>query len=169
MRVSPVAHYFETVDEVLNQAEKCAAVTHNHPEGIRGAKAVALSIFLSRTGSEKREIKEKVEELFGYDLSRSIEEIRPEYKCDLSCQRTVPEAITCFLESNCFEDSIRKAVSLGGDSDTMACITGSISSSFYGIPQLIKQETIKRLDPSLIEIIEEFEREIVEQKSSPNH
>jgi ADP-ribosylglycohydrolase len=149
MRVSPVAWWFNTLEEVEKGAEASAAVTHNHPEGIKGAQATAAAIFLARKGKDKAEIKEYIENHYGYDLSRTLDEIRPAYSFDSSCQKTVPEAITAFLESDGFEDAIRKAVSLGGDSDTLAAITGSIAEAAYGIPKEIEEQALSRLDHTL--------------------
>ena len=122
-----------------------AEVTHNHPEGIKGAQATAAAIFLARTGHSKPEIRQYVEQTFGYDLSCTCDEIRPYYCHVETCQQTVPEAIIAFLESTGFEDALRNAVSLGGDSDTLACITGGIAEAFYGMPQELRAETLKRL------------------------
>lgn len=129
MRVSPVGLAFENRDLVMREAKKSAAVTHNHPEGIKGAQAVALAIFLARQRQEKEEIRRKIADLFNYDLSRSIETIRPEYTFDVSCQGSVPEALICFFDSSGYKDTVRKAVSLGGDSDTQACIAGAVAHS----------------------------------------
>jgi ADP-ribosylglycohydrolase len=123
MRVSPVGFTFNTVDEVLAEAEKSAAVTHNHPEGIKGAKSVALAVYLARTGPSKEVIKQEIGSRFSYNLNRTLAEIRPKYKFDVSCQGSVPEAIIAFLVSDDFEDAVRKAVSVGGDSNTIACIS----------------------------------------------
>lgn len=133
MRVSPVGLYADTLDEALQLARISAEVTHNHPEGIKGAQAVAAGMFLCREGKTKDEIREYVETTFGYDLSRSIADIRPGYSFDVSCQGSVPEAITAFLEGNTFEEVVRLAVSLGGDSDTIACMAGAIASCRYPI------------------------------------
>ncbi len=132
MRVSPVGWAFENAEVVLKEAEASAAITHNHAEGIKGAQAVALAIFRARKKATKAEIKDEIGTRFGYDLSKSLDEIRPGYKFDETCQETVPPAIIAFLESNDFEDAIRKAISLGGDADTLAAITGSIAEAFYG-------------------------------------
>jgi ADP-ribosylglycohydrolase len=123
MRISSVGFAFNTLDEVLVRAAEYTAVTHNHPEGFKGAQATAAAIFLARTGRTKADIKQYTAVTFHYDLSRSVDEIRPTYHFDESCQGTVPQAIVCFLESTSFEDAIRNAISLGGDSDTLACIT----------------------------------------------
>lgn len=132
MRVSPVGFAFQTEDAVLEHARRSAAITHNHPEGIRGAQATALAVFLARTGHGKPAIRDRLVREFGYDLERSIDEIRPGYGFDVSCQGSVPEAIIAFLDSESLEDAIRNAVSLGGDSDTMACIAGGIAEAFHG-------------------------------------
>jgi ADP-ribosylglycohydrolase len=157
MRVSPVGFAFATIEEVLMESQKTAAVTHNHPEGIKGAQATALSVFLARSGAAKEKIQREITRRFGYNLSRTIEEIRPHYRFDVSCQGTVPEAITAFLESSDYEDAVRKAISLGGDSDTLACITGGIAHAFYQkIPQEIVVEVRKRLPEDFLSIIDRF-------------
>ena len=159
MRTSAVGFAFNSLDDVLKQAEYYAAFTHNHPEGIKGAQATSAAIYLARTGSTRPKIKTYIEEQFGYDLSKKIDEIRPGYRFDISCQGTVPEAITAFLESTDFEDAIRNAVSLGGDSDTLACITGGISEAFYGdVPDDIRAKVMSMLDPQLAGIVREFYR-----------
>ena len=144
--------------ESLHLAQLTAEVTHDHPEGIKGAQAVAAAIFLARTGHDKAEIKAYVEREFDYDLSRSCDEIRPTYHHVESCQETVPQAIIAFLESTSFEDALRTAVSLGGDSDTLAAITGSIAEAFYGVPEELRQECRQRLTPELTEILVEWEK-----------
>jgi ADP-ribosylglycohydrolase len=157
MRVSAVGFALDTLDQVLKEAERTAAVTHNHPEGIKGAQATAAAIFLGRTGSPKHEIKAYIEQTFGYDLSRTVDDIRPTYQFNESCQGTVPEAIIAFLESTDFEDALRNAVSLGGDSDTLTCITGGIAQAFYGsVPAAIAQEVNNRLDERLSNIVQQF-------------
>lgn len=138
MRVSPVAWLFDNINDVMEHAKRTAEVTHNHPEGIKGAQAIAVSIYMARTGSSKESIKEMVESEFGYDLNRTIDEIRPTYEFDVSCQGSVPEAIIAFLESDNYEDCIRKGISIGGDSDTIAAMAGSIAEAFYNdIPREI--------------------------------
>lgn len=132
MRVSPVGWAFDNTDTVLCEAARTAEISHNHPEGIKGAQAAALAVFLARTTREKALIKKEVIDRFGYDLNRTVERIRPSYGFDVSCQGTVPEAIISFLEADCYEDAVRNAVSLGGDSDTLACITGAIAEAYYG-------------------------------------
>ncbi len=146
MRISPVGFYYDTLDEVLVKAEFYTVVSHNHPEGIKGAQATATAIFLARTGSSKDEIRCYVTDRFGYDLSRSCDEIRPDYSFNETCQGTVPEAIICFLESTDFESAVRLAVSLGGDSDTLGCITGSIAEAFYGVPDSISWNVRRNLE-----------------------
>jgi len=132
MRISPVGYAYNTLEEVLQKALEYTEVTHNHPEGIKGAQATAAAIFLARTSYSKAQIRDYVVATFGYNLSRSCDEIRPSYKFDESCQGTVPEAMAAFLDSTSFEHAIRLAISLGGDSDTLACITGGIAQAFYG-------------------------------------
>ena len=157
MRVSPVGFAFESIDAVLEEAERSASVTHNHPEGIKGAQATALAVFLARKGEEKDSIKTEMEKRFDYDLSRTLDDIRPEYRFDVSCQGSVPESITAFLESKDFEDAVRKAVSLGGDSDTMACIAGGIAHAFYRkIPEDIVANVRERLPAEFLEVIDRF-------------
>jgi ADP-ribosylglycohydrolase len=157
MRVSPVGHAYGSLEEVLKYARGTADVTHNHPEGVKGAQATAAAIFLARSGSNKDEIRDYVERTFGYDLSRTLDEIRPSYVFDVSCQGSVPQAITAFLESDHYEDAVRKAVSLGGDSDTIACITGGIAEAFYGgVPGPIAEEALARLDVPLRAVVEQF-------------
>lgn len=157
MRVAPVAWLYNDLDTVRRMAGISADVTHNHPEGIKGAEAAASAIFLARTGSTKAEIKAYIENEFHYDLSRTCDEIRPAYCHVESCQETVPEAIIAFLEGDCFEDVIRTAVSLGGDCDTLTCIAASIAEGFYGVPEELKQECADRLDESLKTILHQFD------------
>ena len=154
MRVSPAAWLAEDMAEVLRLARLTAEVTHDHPEGVKGAQAVAAAIFLARTGSSKADIRAHTEREFGYDLRSTCDEIRPGYRHVESCQETVPQAITAFLESTDFEDALRTAVSLGGDSDTLAAITGSIAEAFYGVPEELKLECVRRLPPELAEILQ---------------
>ena len=163
MRASAAGWLFDTLDKTLEMAKVTAEVTHNHPEGIKGAQATAAVIFLARTGHSKPEIKQYVEQTFGYDLNRTCDEIRPTYHHVETCQETVPEAIIAFLESVSFEDALRNAVSLGGDSDTLACITGGIAEAFYGIPPELQQETLKRLPEEMQETYELF-RQNLERK-----
>ncbi|MDR0220762.1 MAG: ADP-ribosylglycohydrolase family protein, partial [Lachnospiraceae bacterium] len=156
MRVSAVGWAYDSLESTENAAETSAAVTHNHPEGIKGAQATAASIFLARNGKTKEEIKTYIEDRFGYDLSRALDEIRPSYEFDVSCMGTVPEAIIAFLESDGFEDAIRNAVSLGGDSDTLAAITGSIAEAAYGIPEPIRSKALSLVDEPLLEVYNRF-------------
>ena len=161
MRVSPVGFSFNTLEEVLVEAKKSAEVTHNHPEGIKGAQATAAAIFLARTGKSKEEIKEYIEKTFHYDLNFTLEEIRPGYAFDETCQGSVPQAIRAFLEAEDFEDAVRNAVSLGGDSDTIACITGSIAEAYFKeIPGPMISEARKRLPQEMIELVEEFYKKV---------
>ncbi len=156
MRVSPVGFAFASETEVLRQAQLTAEVSHNHPEGIKGAQATALAVFLAKTGLDKNKIRGRISADFGYDLDRTVGEIRPHYAFDISCQGTVPEAIIAFLDSASYEDAIRNAISLGGDSDTLACITGGIADAFYGVPASIRDEVQKRLMPDLLQIVQAF-------------
>lgn len=157
MRVSPVAYARETLDDVLVEARRSAEVTHNHPEGVRGAQATAAATFLAHHGESKSEIRKFIETKFGYDLKRTIDEIRPTYTFNESCQGTVPEAIIAFLDSTDYEHSVRLAVSLGGDADTLACITGGISEAFYGgVPRKIARATLTRLDEGLKDVLMRF-------------
>jgi ADP-ribosylglycohydrolase len=157
MRVSPVGLAFDTVDDVLREAARTAEFTHNHLEGIKGAQATALALFLARTARDKEFIRAEIAARFGYDLIRTVDEIRPSYSFDESCQRTVPEAIISFLESTSYEDAVRNAISLGGDSDTLACITGGIAEAFYGpVPSFIRAKVQEILTPELWEITERF-------------
>jgi len=157
MRVSPVGFAFDDADAVLSEATASAAVTHNHPEGIKGAQATALAVFLARQGHSKKEIRKELSIRFGYDLSRTLDSIRPGYRFDVSCQGSVPEAVAAFLESTDYEDAVRKAVSLGGDSDTLACIAGGMAQAFYRvIPDFIAEAVKKRLPGEFIAIIDRF-------------
>jgi len=157
MRVSPVAWCCNNLDDVMAMAKMSAEVTHNHPEGIKGAQSTAAAIYMARIGKSKDEIKSFITDTFAYDLDRKINDIRPTYKFDVSCQGSVPEAIIAFLESTDFENAIRLAVSIGGDSDTIACITGGIAEAYYkAIPEYIIENVFNILPENLIEIIEEF-------------
>ena len=157
MRVSPVGFACSTLEQVLKEAERSAAVTHNHPEGIKGAQATAAAVFLARQGSKKKEIRRYITEQFGYNLEQTLEEIRPHYSFDATCQGSVPQAIIAFLLSTDYEDAIRKAISLGGDSDTIACITGGIAQAFYGqIPHHIVTRTEALLPNELLKVVEQF-------------
>ena len=137
MRVSAVGWMFGTLEETERVAEISASITHNHPEGIKGAQATAVAIFMARNGKNKTEIKDYISEKYGYNLNRTCDEIRPDYDFDETCQGSVPEAIIAFLDSTDYESAIRLAVSLGGDADTQACIAGGIAEAFYGMPDEI--------------------------------
>lgn len=152
MRVSPVAWAFNDLENVEKFAAISAGVSHNHPEGIKGAQATAGAIYLARTGKNKDEIKNYIVKRYGYDLSRTLDEIRPDYYHVESCQGTVPEAITAFLEADNFEDALRKAVSLGGDSDTLTAITASIAEGMWGIPAEIEEKILPLLDVFLRDV-----------------
>lgn len=162
MRVSAAAWLYHDLETVRHMARLTAEVTHNHPEGIKGAEATASAIFLARTGCGKGEVKTYLEREFSYVLDRTCDEIRPAYRMDESCQGTVPEAVTAFLESTDFEDAVRTAVSLGGDSDTLAAIAGSIAEGYYGVPDSLREECRRRLLPDLLEILTRLERRIGE-------
>lgn len=157
MRISPVGYAFDNLSTVLKKAEEFTAVTHNHPEGIKGGQSVAAAIFLARSGKTKEEIQQYIETQFGYDLSRHVDDIRPSYTFNESSQGTAPQAIRAFLDSTDFEDAIRTAISLGGDSDTLACITGGIAQSFYGsVSHRIQQKVYSILDERLGAITKRF-------------
>ena len=162
MRVSPVGFAFASEEEVLCQAKMTAEISHDHPEGIKGAQATALAILLARTVRDKEEIRKRIGQKFGYNLHRRVEDIRPNYAFDISCQGTVPEAIIAFLDSDSYEDTIRNAVSLGGDSDTLACIAGGIAEAFYGeVPSHIQTHAKKILTPELLQITEGFYKKYI--------
>lgn len=158
MRVSPVAWFYDDEDDVLDAARATAEATHNHPEGIRGAQATALAILRARRGTARAAIRSEIEERYGYDLSASVDAIRETYTFDETCQGTVPEAITCFCEAVDFEDAIRTAISIGGDSDTVAAITGSIAEAKWGVPEWIANEALTRLDEELRLTVLQFSR-----------
>ena len=159
MRVSPCGWFADSLEETETLAEKSAAVTHNHPEGIKGAQSVAAAMFLARTGKSKQEIEEYVESVFGYNLSLTTDQIRPDYKFDVSCQGSVPESIICFLESDNFVHALQLAISIGGDTDTIACITGGIAEAFYReIPdELVDFAKIRLFEP-MKAVIAEFRK-----------
>lgn len=159
MRVSATGWAFNSADEVLREAQQSAEGTHNHPEGIKGAQSVALAIYLARTGVEKDAIRSELESRFGYDLSSTLEEIRPTYKWDSTCPGSVPESIVAFLESTDYESAVRNAILLGGDADTMAAIAGSIAEAYYGsVPDEIVVEVRSRLKPELLDVVVEFNK-----------
>ena len=163
MRVSPVGLYAKTLDEALALSALTASVSHNHAEGVKGAQAVATSVFLCKEGKTKQEIKEYVEQNFGYNLNRTIAEIRPNYNFDVSCQGSVPEAIIAFLEGNSFEEVIRLAISLGGDSDTIGCMAGAIAACMYPIPDYMTEKCDSLLTEDLREIKDQF-LEMIEKR-----
>ena len=157
MRVSPVGWAFNSLEEVLAEAKRSAEVTHDHPEGIKGAQAIAAAIFLARTGTSKEDIAAFITKTFGYQLDEPIYEIRKYYRFDATCPGSVPQAIRAFLESDGYEDAIRKAISIGGDSDTIACMAGGIAEAFYGgVSQEIATFVRGRLDNPLREVVIEF-------------
>jgi ADP-ribosylglycohydrolase len=157
MRITPVGCAYDTLGEVLDRARDFTAVTHDHPEGVKGGQATAASVFLARTGRGKEEIRKYVADAFGYDLGRTCDDIRPTYRFDVTCQGTVPEAIVAFLDSKDYEDSIRLAVSLGGDADTLACITGGIAEAYYGgVPEPIERKVCGLLDQRLEKVTKAF-------------
>jgi ADP-ribosylglycohydrolase len=157
MRVSAVGFACDDLKSVVLEAKRSAEVTHNHPEGIKGAQATAVAIYMARKGQTKEQIKAAIAKSFGYDLDRTVDEIRPIYVFNESSQGTVPEAIIAFLESTDFEDAIRNAVSLGGDTDTLTCITGGIAEAFYGgVPREIAEKAITYLPPLMRDVVKEF-------------
>lgn len=159
MRVSPVGWAFYTIDKVLDEARKSAEVTHNHPEGIKGAQAAASSVFLAKNGTDKDGIRDFITRNFGYNLTEPLAKIRTYYKFDVSCQGSVPQAITAFLESSDYEDAVRLAVSIGGDSDTIACITGGIAQAFYKkIPDFITAKAVEFLDINQNRVVSDFSK-----------
>ena len=163
MRVSPIGYYAQTLDEALELARISAEVTHNHPEGIKGAQATAAAIFMARKGQSKKEIRDYIEKTFHYDLSRTLEEIRPTFTFDETCQHTVPEAITCFMEGKDYEDVVRLSVALAGDADTIAAIAGSISSAVDEVPNEISQPAIALLSEEFCTTLLRF-NELVAQR-----
>lgn len=166
MRVSPVGFAFDTEEEVLAEAEASSAATHDHTEGINGAQAIALAVFLARRDADeksksdtKEKIRREIERRFGYDLSRSIDEIRPSYRFNPTCQGSVPESIISFLESDSWEDAVRNAISLGGDADTMADMAGAIAEAYYGgVPKTVRKQVENILDPQIWKIVKKFYR-----------
>lgn len=179
MRVSPVGYFANSEEECLKLAEWSAKVTHNHEEGIKGAQAIALAVYLARKGEVRPYIERRIEELFGYNLKHTIEDyveldegkvVSRAHKFDATCQTTVPEAIVAFLESESYVDAIHKAIMIGGDTDTIADMTGAIAGAYYGVPQYIVEAAMQRLPDLLFNVVDEFEREINEQlKKSDKH
>lgn len=168
MRVSAVGWLYDSLEKTRTVAKATANVTHNHPEGIKGAEATASAIFMARNGSSKEEIKKYIENEFHYDLHRTLNEIRPGYHMDETCQKTVPEAIIAFLEAKDFEDAIRNAVSLGGDTDTLGAITGSIAEAYYGIPEWLITECRKRINKDMRVVLDDFNDVLSNQDDFPN-
>jgi ADP-ribosylglycohydrolase len=157
MRVAPVAYAVQSIEQLLAEATRSAAPTHNTPEGTTGAQATALAVFLARIGEDKETIRGQISRRFGYDLSRSVAQIRPSYKLDMRAERSVPESILSFLEADSFEGAVRNAVSLGGDTDTMACIAGAIAEAYFGaVPEAIVDEVERRLPAEFLRVIERF-------------
>ena len=157
MRASPIGFAARSAQEALAEAERCAAPTHGHPEGVKGAQAVALAVFLARSGASKRHIRDEVSARTGYDLDRTVAAIRPGYNLDVAAERSVPEAIICFLDARDFEGAVRNAVSLGGDADTIACIAGAIAEAHWGgVPEEIAGEVRKRLPQEFLELVDRF-------------
>lgn len=157
MRVSPCAWALDTLEEVERLAKWSAEITHSHPEGIKGAQAVAAAIFLARTGKSKDEIREYIEARY-YDLDFTVDEIRPGYSHDMTCEGSVPQAIVCFLDAEDYEDAIRNAVSLGGDGDTLSAIAGSIAEAYFGIPEELEEEVFNYIDEDLADYYFEYSR-----------
>ena len=168
MRVSPVGLYAKTLDEALALAAVTASVSHNHPEGVKGAQAIAACVYLCKEGKTKVEIKKYVEQTFDYDLNRTIAEIRPRYEFYESCQKSVPEAIIAFLEGNSFEEVLRLAISLGGDSDTIACMACAIAACMYPIPEDIAKKCDELLTDDLREIKDQFVDLVSERGNNKN-
>lgn len=158
MRTAAVGWWFDSLEETQAMAALAAGVTHDHPEGIKGAVSAAAAIFLARTGHGRAEIKEYVERKFGYDLNQTLDEIRPGYRFSERCQDTVPQAMIAFLESTDFEDAIRSAISLGGDSDTLAAITGGIAEAAYGVPRELKDKAWEYLAEPLREVLRRWQK-----------
>jgi ADP-ribosylglycohydrolase len=162
MRVSPVAWACDTLEEVLQMAAATAEVTHNHPEGVKGAKAIAGAAFLTRQDKDRDAVRSWIETTFNYDLSESIDSIRSWYKFDASCQGSVPQAIRAWLESTSLEDAIRNAISIGGDSDTLACMAGAIAEAEFGLTDNERYRIFSRLDPGLSKVVQAFYKRFVE-------
>lgn len=161
MRVSPVGWMFDTLEETLVYASKSAEPTHNHPEGIKGAKAVAGCIWLARNGATKDDIRKFCTEQFSYDMDRTVDDIRPGYRFEVSCQKSVPEAIICFLDGTSYEDVVRNAISLGGDADTQACMAGSIAEAFgYFVPENLYKMFLNKVTPEMLDVIKRFNEKI---------
>lgn len=162
MRVSPCAWVAESLEEAQKLSRMSAMVTHSHPEGVKGAMSTCDAIFLARAGADKEEIKSHVETTYGYDLSRKLDELRPIYEFEISCAKSVPESIICFLEAEDYEGAVRNAISLGGDADTQAAIAGSIASAYYDVSDDIASNALNRLDDRLFEVFLEFEEKFMQ-------
>ena len=160
MRVAPVAWYAKTLDECLTLAKTTAEITHNSEEGIRGAQAIAAAIFLNRTGHSKSDIKSYIEQIFGYNLNRTTDEIRPSYAFETACDKSVPESIICFLESESFEDAVIRAISLGGDTDTMGCMAGNIAAASMDVPSELASFAYEKIPLELREILDKWNCQI---------
>lgn len=162
MRVSPVGWAFNSIDRVLAEAEATAAITHDHPEGIKGAQATALAVFGARSNWNGSRMREEITSRFDYELAETVDHIRPEYGFDVSCMGTVPPAIVCYLDAQDYEGAVRNAVSLGGDSDTLACIAGGIAEAgFGGVPDDVRSEVETRLPHELLQTVTEFRQEFI--------
>lgn len=166
MRVSPVGFYAKSLEEALQLAKESAEVTHNHPEGIKGAQAIASAIYLAREGESKAEIKKYIENTFDYDLSRTCDEIRPYYQFDETCQGSCPEAITAFLESEDYVSALKLAVSLGGDSDMIACMAGGIAAAYYGVPEELVNVYLPYLTYEIKDVLRRFDAMVEERLNS---
>lgn len=166
MRVSPIGWAFDSIEKTLEEARKSCLYTHNHPEGIKGAQAVAAAIFLARKNSTKIEIYNYLKEHFDYNLNRTLDAIRPSYQFNATCQGSVPEAIIAFMEADSFEETIRGAISLGGDSDTIAAIAGSIAEAFFEVPDNLKNKVEMFLPPNFLKCIFDFEERVKNENSS---
>ena len=164
MRVSPIGFAFNNKLDVLEQARKSAAITHNHPEGLKGAEAVALAIYLARAGHDKEEMEHELQNLFGYNLQRRLADIHDDYKYTYSSQGSVPECLIAFLDSEDYEDAIRKAISLGGNADAMANITGGIAQAYYKfIPIELISEASEYLPNKFLKVMDEFDEKFMNQ------
>jgi ADP-ribosylglycohydrolase len=161
MRVAPVAWVFDDLETVLDEAARCAAVTHDHAEGMKGAQAAAAAVFLARQGRPADYIRRAVADLAGYDLSQTVAALRPDYSFDVSCQGSVPPALRCFLEADDFESAVRNAVSLGGDADTMAAIAGAAAEAAWGVPGDIEAEVRRRLPADILDVLDRFRARFV--------
>ena len=168
MRVSPVAYAFDDLETVISEATRSAECTHNHPEGIKGAQAIAAAIFWARAGRTKEDIRGEMENRFGYCFTETVHSLHGSYRFDETCQGSVPQAITAFLESHDFESAIRNAVYIGGDSDTLACIAGGIAEAYYGgVPLPIREFVFQRLDERLSGVVQKFLAKFPDHKSNP--